>query len=101
MRRRRRAVGLRGFVYFVGTHTRSTVPLGRSAEALGAIIEGPQILVVCHTTRVGKGLMIWVYSHNCMVRVTVSSGDVAVHGYADVACRSHVSALYGIPVKMN
>ena len=24
--------------------------------ALGAIIEGPQILVVCHTTRVGKGL---------------------------------------------
>ena len=41
---RRRAVGLRGFVYFVGTHTRSTVPLGRSAAALGAIIEGPQIL---------------------------------------------------------
>ena len=53
---RRRAVGLRGFVYFVGTHTRSTVPLGRSAAALGAIIEGPQILVILRMTRVGKGL---------------------------------------------
>ena len=51
---RRRAVGLRGFVYFVGTHTRSTVPLGRSAAALGAIIEGPQILITCHVIRVGK-----------------------------------------------
>ena len=53
---RRRAVGLRGFVYFVGTHTRSTVPLGRSAAALGAIIEGPQTLVWSYQTRVGKGL---------------------------------------------
>ena len=32
---RRRAVVLRGFVYFVRTHTRSTVPLDRSAVALG------------------------------------------------------------------
>ena len=32
---RRRAVVLRGFVYFVRTHTRSTVPLDRSAAALG------------------------------------------------------------------
>ena len=53
---RRRAVGLRGFVYFVGTHTRSTVPLGRSAAALGAIIEGPQILFISKMNRVGKGL---------------------------------------------
>ena len=35
----RRAVGLRGWVYFVGTHTRSTVPRGRSAAALGNIKE--------------------------------------------------------------
>ena len=53
---RRRAVVLRGFVYFVGTHTRSTVPLGRSAAALGAILEGPQILIPWHGIRVGKGL---------------------------------------------
>ena len=56
VRARCRAVGLRGFVYFVGTHTRSTVPLGRSAAALGAIIEGPQICVTSDVTRVGKGL---------------------------------------------
>ena len=31
---RRRAVGLRGFIYFVGTHTRSTVPLERSVATL-------------------------------------------------------------------
>ena len=54
---RRRAVGLRGFVYFVGTHTRSTVPLGRSAAALGAIIEGPQILLLSDSNRKGKGLI--------------------------------------------
>ena len=53
---RRRAVVLRGFVYFVGTHTRSTVPLGRSAAVLGAIIEGPQILFLSERNRVGKGL---------------------------------------------
>ena len=53
---RRRAVGLRGFVYFVGTHTRSTVPLGRSAAALGAILEGPQILVTLNVTQGGKGV---------------------------------------------
>ena len=53
---RRRAVVLRGFVYFVGTHTRSTVPLGRSAAALGAIIEGSQILVTLNVTSMGKGL---------------------------------------------
>ena len=59
---RRRAVGLRGFVYFVGTHTRSTVPLGRSAAALGAVIEGPQILFLSERNRVGKGLRLgrWV-----------------------------------------
>ena len=56
VRARCRAVGLRGFVYFVGTHTRSTVPLGRSAAALGAIIEGPQILVPLKGTSKGKGL---------------------------------------------
>ena len=32
---RRRAVGLRGFLYFVRTHTRPTVPRDRSAAALG------------------------------------------------------------------
>ena len=53
---RRRAVGLRGFVYFVGTHTRSTVPLGRSAAVLGAIIEGPQILLPSDSSSMGKGL---------------------------------------------
>ena len=53
---RRRAVVLRGFVYFVGTHTRSTVPLGRSAAALGAILEGPQILVTLNVTQGGKGV---------------------------------------------
>ena len=53
---RRRAVGLRGFVYFVGTHTRSTVPLGRSAAVLGAIIEGPQTLFSSEEKTKGKGL---------------------------------------------
>ena len=53
---RRRAVGLRGFVYFVGTHTRSTVPLGRSAAALGAILEGPQILFISKITMTTEGL---------------------------------------------
>ena len=56
VRARCRAVGLRGFVYFVGTHTRSTVPMGRSAAVLGAIIEGPQILIMLNMIRVGKGL---------------------------------------------
>ena len=56
VRARCRAVGLRGFVYFAGTHIRSTVPLGRSAAVLGAVIEGPQILVPLKGTRVGKGL---------------------------------------------
>ena len=40
---RRRAVVLRGFVDFLRTHTRSTVPLGRSVAALGAIQGPPQI----------------------------------------------------------
>ena len=53
---RRRAVVLRGFVYFVGTHTRSTVPMSRSAAALGAILEGPQILVTLNVTQGGKGV---------------------------------------------
>ena len=52
----RRAVGLRGLVYFVGTHTRSTVPRGRSAAALGADATVAQILVPWHGTNVEKGL---------------------------------------------
>ena len=61
---RRRAVGLRGFVYFVGTHTRSTVPMGRSAAVLGAIIEGPQTLLPSKGKSVGKGLKPDIYSCN-------------------------------------
>ena len=53
---RRRAVGLRGFVYFVGTHTRSTVPLGRSAAALGEDRTVAEILLPSDSSRVGKGL---------------------------------------------
>ena len=54
----RRAVGLRGFIYFVGTHTRSTVPRGRSAAALGADATVAQILIVSETISVGKGLQL-------------------------------------------
>ena len=43
-------------VYFVGTHTRSTVPRGRSAAALVADATVAQILVLSDRTRVGKGL---------------------------------------------
>ena len=55
----RRAVGLRGLVYFVGTHTRSTVPRGRSAAALGADATVAQIFVPSKGTRVGKGLTLF------------------------------------------
>jgi len=44
-------------VYFVGTHTRSTVPRGRSAAALGDDATVAQILVPSVGTRVGKGLI--------------------------------------------
>ena len=43
-------------VYFVGTHTRSTIPRGRSAAALGDDATVCQILVWSYQTRVGKGL---------------------------------------------
>ena len=60
----RRAVGLRGFIYFVGTHTRSTVPRGRSAAALGADAScygrAPQILLTSDVKRVGKGLSTYI-----------------------------------------
>ena len=49
-------MGLRGLVYFVGTHTRSTVPRGRSAAALGADATVAQILFSSEEKRVGKGL---------------------------------------------
>ena len=39
------ALDLRGFIYFVGTHTRPTVPRGRSAAALGADATVAQIQV--------------------------------------------------------
>ena len=57
VRARCRAVGLRGFVYFVGTHTRSTVPLGRSAAVLGADRTVAEILLLLKSNRVGKGLL--------------------------------------------
>ena len=44
-------------VYFVGTHTRSTVPRGRSAAALGADATVAQILIMLYMIREGKGLM--------------------------------------------
>ena len=45
-------------VYFVGTHTRSTVPRGRSAAALGADATVAQILIMLYMIRVGKGLTL-------------------------------------------
>ena len=55
-------MGLRGLVYFVGTHTRSTVPRGRSAAALGADATVAQILFTSEVNRVGKGLTIIIYN---------------------------------------
>ena len=43
-------------VYFVGTHTRSTVPRGRSAAALGDDATVAKILLLLKRSRVGKGL---------------------------------------------
>ena len=43
-------------VYFLGTHTRSTVPRGRSAAALVADATVAQILIMLYMIRVGKGL---------------------------------------------
>ena len=51
----RRAVGLRGLVYFVGTHTRSTVPRGRSAAALGDDATVAQILHALSTEYICTG----------------------------------------------
>ena len=56
VRARRRAVGLRGLVYFVRTHTRSTVPRGRSAAALGGDGTVAKILLLLRSNRMGKGL---------------------------------------------
>ena len=53
---RRRAVGLRGFLYFVRTHTRPTVPRDRSAAALRGDGTVAQTLVLSDRTRKGKGL---------------------------------------------
>ena len=47
-------------VYFVGTHTRPTVPRGRSATALGDDATVAQILVLSDRTRKGKGLKLSV-----------------------------------------
>ena len=61
----RRAVGLRGFMYFVQVQVpilglRATVPLGRSAAALGLGDDATvaQILVTLYVTREGKGLTL-------------------------------------------
>ena len=54
-------------VYFVGTHTRSTVPRGRSAAALGADATVAQTLVLLSRTSVGKGLKILHTSHDATI----------------------------------
>ena len=80
---------LRGFVYFVRTHTRSTVPLGRSAPALGGDGTVANILIISEMIRVGKGLI------NADAKITMKRGrKFSVH-CAHQGVESQVSQVGG------